>query len=805
MAIDVERIRAFLDESDIRAMVAIAVRRVGFQISWVLSYRRELWGLYLKPNRNLKELLGTNREILLWVSEFHEFQPRTLSQAMEIITGDQPRLCDEFAMVLTAEPYTRRHVQEASEGTPIQFAGFCLTEIRDLSTRGDSALLLAIQQQLFTKDLYYISNAITNRRAFFGRETVVRDLLSTLRIGNTHIALFGLRKTGKTSLLYRLIDELQSDRSVLHVHVDLQRLDAIRPTSDYFLWSLGEQLFAAHRAVRDVRGLRLFGQFERFPKDFDIEQVFEDFDHDIRLLFARTSVRYLFMLDEIELMSPETPGSAWGDAFVRVWRFLRGIDQTYPGRLRFLVSGTNPSCIEVNRLGGRENPAYNYFSKRYLASLNHAESADLLQTLGNRMGLDWNDDAIERAHSAVGGHPFLLRLLGSAIHKTKHPRESTQLVTRTDVVERIPQFLRDVNSTLSQMVEVLADNYQNEFYLLETLAAGRLGTYRELAQGFPDDVAHLIGYGLVSNPDATASLSVEVLQTWLQNRKRARASSDPLSEVERFEPGTRIDGFCVEKLLGSGGFGAVYRATREGHESPVALKVLKLASLAQLQREVEVLSAVSHTSIVKILDYGKLSTGHVYLATEYLDGLSLAESCTRATRLSTEVATNLLRCLLSALVILHPNHERVVQLRSQQELSIEEYKELEIAMHGFVHRDIKPENIIIVKPHRAVLIDFGISSRVSTDVRTVSGTKGYFPPDGLPMKWSPDVDLYQLGVTMAQAMCGIQMDPDHVEELRRVLQADELGSVGEVVLRLFAPQQSERFESAKCALKMLGG
>lgn len=806
MAIDEKRIKQFLEANPQRGTVAAVVRRAGFRITWVLSHRLELWGLYLRPDENLQELLGTSREILLWITEFNDFQARALTQVTDIIEQEQPRLCEDIAIVASGDINSRNRINESSIASQTYFVGFALKDFEQFAPYGKNSFVSALQEQLFTKDLYALSGAITNRRAFFGRDSLLKELLATLNTGTSHVALFGLRKTGKTSVLYRLVDLLHNSKQLVHVHIDLQRLDTINSTAEYFLWSIGEQLYLGHASVRAVHGLRLFGQHGMFSDINDKSSIIERFDHDIRLIVTKTQRIFLIMFDEIELMSPETPGSNWGDAYVRCWRLLRGLDQSYPGRIRFLIAGTNPRCVEVNQLNGKENPTYNYFTKKYLGPLTEQESKELTSTLGRRMGLDWEHSALLKVYHIVGGHPFLLRAFCSRVHRSLLPRATIVKVSERIVTGLISTVLLDISSTLSQMVEVLEGQYSNEYYLLQLLATGRVGEFNGMAEAFPEDVAHLQGYGLISFRPSISTLTVEILQTWLQRRAHERSSTPLQGMSNSFVPGTVTDNYVIESILGiPGGFGTVYKAHLLDNQSlKLALKVLRTGSLASLQREVDVLREINHPAIVRILDHGRFSTGEVYVAMEYLEGPTLREFCTRAARLNVIDASRILKKLLTALTELHPNEEKIAKFRDKNDLTVSDYRELEIARHGYVHRDIKPENIIVIDFDRPVLIDFGISTRVSTPIKTITSTPGYLPPDGIAGVWNPDVDLYQLGLTMLQATSGVLYNGLNADDMRKIIASEISDPILRVILKLSSPTREERYHTARQALGDLG-
>ena len=800
MAIDHRRIDAFLDRRSTRQQAAQVVRGAGFKITWVVDNPDErLWGLFLKPNSTLQQLFGTSREVLLWAAEFRDFQARTVQQAQEIIRDEHPRLSDDYCLILVPGSSAPERVSEVASKLLSEYVGVPLEDLHLFQPLGTKSFIAYLQGRLFSRDLYRVSTPVTDPRGFYGRRALIGEVTALLSNGVSNVGVFGLRKMGKTSLLYRILESLRSSGRTFPCHVDLQRMDALNPTVEYALWSLGEALLDSNSRLRKFNDLRLFGKHSLFSETTPAD-VPELFDHDVRVILSKTNRLIVFLLDEIELMAPIIPGSRWENAFVTFWRLLRGLSQQFPGKISYLITGTNPKCIEVNRLNEIENPAYNYFDVKYLPALDLGEAQQLLSEIGIRMGLDWSDSATQTCFRLTGGHPFLLRGMASVVHRSLGRRTERVRVTEESVTRTIRRFLLEFNPNLSQMVEVLRDYYPDEFFLLERLATGRVGEFRELAQAFPEDVAHLHGYGLIASEVQEARMVVEVLQTWLQRRIRTAQEHEDDHGERPLEPGASIAGYEVISAIGhKGGFAQVYKAReREGQASgEVAIKLFRGGLLGSLQREMDTLQGISHPNIVRFIEHGRTDEGWLYLVMEYLPGPSLKMRVDRASRLGNTETTEVLSGLASALVRLHPNEEKVESMRRKEELDPSDLEELEIARHGFVHRDIKPENILLVEGRGPVLIDFNISSEVGAPVRTLKHTPGYVPPEGFPAQWNPSIDLYALGVTMLQASVGIDFTGDNLEDIREVARAELGGLLFDTVSRLCSTQPDARFGSAR--------
>ena len=776
-----------------------------------------MWGFYLKPSKRIKESFSIgNLEILVWVVDLDDFQARTVMRAVDIAT-EEKRLGKDFILIVARDPDTANLVENVSpQISSINMIGFSTGEIIQLIDNSEE-FLRRLRTSLYIKDLYWTVDAIKIPRYFYGHNKLLSEIASSLANKQSNIGLFGLRKMGKTSFLYRLLETLNESYDCYLSYLDIQLLDAVSPSAEYFLWSLGRAILDS-LGKKNLKGLLLFGQHSSFYEINSREAIPEQFVRDFETILGETKKQFIIALDEIELMAPPQiiKGSNWSPKdFIRIWRLLRAISQQNPGRVSFFITGTNPRIIEENIISESDNPIYNFFEKRYLSPFTSEDSEKLLQDIGSLIGIQWNNQALKMVHERTGGHPLLLRAYGSVLHTSREHKDRTKVVKDTDISINANQFLSKVEPQISQMVNVLSKYYENEFFLLQTLAEGKVSEFKEYADAFPDDISHLKGYGIIEFSSSRCFIKVEPLQTWLTKKSSSRSSRSRASDINMI--GERIGCFEISSIIGhSGGFSYVYKAAvvEENHgfdidKESVAVKILKDGSILRLQREVDVLSKFDHPNIVKLITYGQTDDGKAYLVMEYLEGSTLRDKCQRVLRLSPSEVKGIASKLLSALNYMHPNDKKVNKLRQKLELSPIEYAELELARHGKIHRDIKPENIILTADRGPVLIDFNISVSANDPMMTVSHTPGYLPEDLISgyQQWTTDVDLYQLGLTLAQAATGIsyefsgERDRERLDDLRMQLHKDLPPDLAMGLSKLFAKTKYERFESAEEALR----
>ena len=224
------------------------------------------------------------------------------------------------------------------------------------------------------------------------------------------------------------------------------------------------------------------------------------------------------------------------------------------------------------------------------------------------------------------------------------------------------------------------------------------------------------------------------------------------------QAGDRIDRYVIERELGSGGFGTVYRARHTFTDRAVALKLLRQdrdntpQTLDRFLQEARASAAIGSPHIVQVLDAGMADDGRAFLAMELLEGEDLATRIARRGKMSPEDAVRIVRQILAGLGAAHAR--------------------------GIVHRDLKPANIFLASSsegERAKILDFGISKmrlpgRMDGLTRTgmVLGTPTYMSPE--QFRGARDVDgradLYSLSVILYEMLSGkLPFDAESYESL----------------------------------------
>lgn len=209
----------------------------------------------------------------------------------------------------------------------------------------------------------------------------------------------------------------------------------------------------------------------------------------------------------------------------------------------------------------------------------------------------------------------------------------------------------------------------------------------------------------------------------------------PTSSCQNLDTTTEFEELVLHKLIGRGGMGKVYKASRKESGELVAVKFLHKSlttskqAVSGIQAEYQALSQLSHTAIVRIQGIGKTKAGAVFLVMDLLQGQPLSQQASTAD--------------LSQFV------EWLVQVADGIQHA---------HAAGVIHCDLKPDNITITDSGQAVITDFGLAQSVDTNtVGAIAGSAPWMAPEQVDDHFgriSPATDVYGLGALMYTLLSG---------------------------------------------------
>ena len=315
----------------------------------------------------------------------------------------------------------------------------------------------------------------------------------------------------------------------------------------------------------------------------------------------------------------------------------------------------------------------------------------------------------------------------------------------------------------------------------------------------PDTRADVIR-SLCLRPDGTLD---RALQAEVESLVAAALADDLVSPVEalvgrRAEPGQTVGPWRLGEVIGEGGQGIVYRATRAdgATDRTVALKRLRpgpgQGALAErLRAERRTLARLEHPGIARLYDGGTDADGVPYLVTELVDGAPITAWAEGKT-VDQRVALFADACDAVAYA-----HARLV-----------------------VHRDLKPSNLLVTPGCEPRLLDFGIAKILDADDGALTRTGGamtpaYAAPEQLAGgEVTTATDVYALGVLLYEVLAGqrphdlnglspaaaeraVQSPPPPPSAVAPTDRAAALrGDLDTIVQKALAPEPGQRYASA---------
>jgi hypothetical protein len=505
---------------------------------WYLTRFNQTWiadscynSVFLRPTQEISVEFNLHREVVLIFCNYPEFMPRCLEVIDEFNVQEQ-RL-EEICCIIVSkdsdlENKINQYLKKDKESRVI--IPFTYDEL--FNKYDNEAVRNKFREHFYQRDLFDLQVPLKKDLYFFGRTSLIHTLANK-HLTDELAGVFGLRKSGKTSILFGVERVLDKKQSVFY-YIDCETLHTVN-------WRIALHSIVSKLAEKCGVEQKLIHKQDHYKsEDIVISDIFIE---DIKHIYNKNGKRsILLVFDEIEHITFDTSASeGWrsGEYFLLFWQTLRSAYHQLQGKsiFTFLIAGTNPLCVEKSSINGSDNPLFQQFKPTFIAPFEIEHTKDMVQRLGGYMGLIFTDEICTHLNEDFGGHPLLIRQMCSFIHRQiigerkQRPFEIDKAFynqCKKNFYESESGFIKYVQMILC----VLENNYPDEYYMLEQLAIGNYVDFNGLAAQDKTYISHLLNYGVIAKNSVGDGYSfrIEALEDYL--RKNTKYKRLNLSQEE---------------------------------------------------------------------------------------------------------------------------------------------------------------------------------------------------------------------------------------------------------------------------------
>lgn len=458
----------------------------------------------LKPNDKFAEMFNINREIICLFSTYQNFEPRTLETYNKIIDEVAKFRVENICFILISKDNNIdekiNNLIETEPEHPIVIPFSYLDLTKQIL---ESAFENKFREKFYTRDLFSFSSALKKDTYFFGRNNLVNGIVNKHK-SFEHSGLFGLRKSGKTSIIYAVQRRFEIE-NISYLFTDCES-----PNVHLKRWY---QLL--EKIVRDYHNLNSINLKINYEGRYLEHNAADNFEIDIIKIFNARGKKYsVFIFDEIERITPGISSSEhWKSEndFLLFWQTLRAFIQKNTNVFTYMLVGTNPTCIEKITLNSSDNPLYGSIQIEYVPSFSVEQVKEMVQKLSFLMGVEIDDHICIKLFDDFGGHPFLIRQMCSLMNKRISAIRPVK-IDKTLYNSTIEQFEASLLKYTEMMTDVIKEWYPEEFEMLIYLANNDKDVFNNFASNNLNLTQHLIGYGLIKKGSDGFCFNFEIVE-----------------------------------------------------------------------------------------------------------------------------------------------------------------------------------------------------------------------------------------------------------------------------------------------------
>lgn len=523
-----------------------------------VSYGYSLFG----PTKQYVLQLGMEKvEFAMIMCDKADFQRRTLDETFFYLTNrviPKVRISGHFYVLATKYEKIVEQIKspEIQGALPYSVIPFSYKELLETPTEQFESFVMArFKDFLFERNFFSYAEPIKDRLFLFGGREAYAKEIADRSVSGEHSGIFGPRKSGKTSVINMINQELDQ-RDVFHL--SYRCIEFARHK-----WN-----DAVSKIISDI-----YQKLEVSPPNHEYTETtaIEYFSKDLLQVLDKTGGHIVLIFDEIEQITVNsTFDETWQDpiAFHLFWSSIITFCEKNPGVLSLIIAGINPSISEVDILPTSSNaipprnPIYKKLANQnYLTPFVFKQTRRMVNELGKYMGFEFDDEVCFELQKDFGGHPFFTRQMCKLIvaHvRTRNLKTNSYekyCVTRPlyNAIKETGEYAVESIGWCKDIIRELSLCYPNEYKLLLNIANGDVKTLNDVRMNV-SIIPHLIGYGLVRFDRACneMEISIDVVKAYLVAQKEYKKPFDEMTieEIdEEIQEGISVCEPAIRKLI----------------------------------------------------------------------------------------------------------------------------------------------------------------------------------------------------------------------------------------------------------------
>lgn len=405
------------------------------------DYEGALYGyIYAKPTKRLSTTLSIDREILVLFVSFDDLQARTIGAAKKLIDESLGRLENTFVIIVHKDQGGNSKLKNWGRQQGLSVLPVYID--RELPTGDPFERMLC--NELYSHDPFDITGPVSDDAHFFGRRTEALDLARKLQAGQIRTTL-GIRKIGKTSIINRIVNEVQKNYKSLNLMIDCSRDEVWSLSAGQLLMSISDSINNALRSSLNYISLEC---------NESLCNIRESAKELLKSILS-VDCPVIIYFDEIDYITPGSPtNKQWIDEFNVFWRNFRAIYQEITrssGVLSLMICGVSSKWFTVESISGVENSALSLIPEEYLSPLARGASVAMIKKVGRTAGLIFEEGSANQIAAFCSDMPYWIRKACSYINRNIEIkiRPTTPDAEKTKVL--LDSFVKNEGAAIAQV------------------------------------------------------------------------------------------------------------------------------------------------------------------------------------------------------------------------------------------------------------------------------------------------------------------------------------------------------------------